>query len=89
MSMTCPICKEKSKCRDTRMKEGFTYRRYQCLSDLHHKWTTVEVLVQTGSGRPIDTQKIMDGMLNSNTALKRLQDFKIKLAALLNDDSPT
>jgi transcriptional regulator NrdR family protein len=85
MSMVCPMCGQKAKCKDTRMKEGFTYRRYQCLTDLHHRWSTIEVMVQAGSGNKIPAQRYQESVNNSDVSFKQLQDLKASIIAMLQN----
>ena len=85
MSMNCPKCDSPSKCVDTRRKDGFNYRRYCCLSDIHHKWTTVEFIAQTGSGKPIDMAKIIADMSKSENSIEKLKALKNKILSVLEE----
>lgn len=56
---TCPICGQRAGCIDSRPVRDATRRRYGCPSG--HRYTTVEVLVDTiqGKGTVVSAQAVM------------------------------
>ena len=86
MSMPCPICKSSAKCLDSRQRDGFTYRRYKCDSDLKHRWTTVEIVaVDSSSGKSLnETAEELRARFGKDSYYLKTEALRVRLLDMLN-----
>lgn len=67
--MNCPWCNAKSKTKETRQKEGMTFRRHECL-ECHKRFTTYELYA--------DNYRVLKGYAQIMAHIKKQLEEKEK-----------
>lgn len=87
MSMNCPTCDAPALCKDSRKKEGFTYRRYRCSANPSHRWATVEVVVaESTKGKGLlEVTNELALMFDREAYIRKLRKLQLRLTEMANE----